>query len=41
MVKIIKITMTKRQVTQLSYSTVGCAIAVHKELGSWLVRKYY
>ncbi len=33
--------MTKRQVTQLSYEIVGCAIKVHKELGPGLLEIVY
>jgi GxxExxY protein len=33
--------MTKRQITQLSYSIVGCAITVHKELGPGLLESIY
>jgi hypothetical protein len=29
--------MTKREVTDLSYKIVGCAIKVHKELGPGLL----
>lgn len=33
--------ITKRQITQLSYSIVGCAIEVHKELGPGLLESVY
>ncbi|GAB2635056.1 GxxExxY protein [Belliella aquatica] len=33
--------MTKREVTQLSYEIVGCAIKVHKELGPGLLESVY
>ncbi len=33
--------MTKKEVTQLSYDIVGCAITVHKELGSGLLESVY
>lgn len=33
--------MTKREVTQLSYEIVGCAIKVHKELGPGLLEGVY
>jgi len=33
--------MTKREVTQLSYNIVGCAIKVHKELGPGLLEGVY
>ncbi|MDO5665967.1 MAG: GxxExxY protein [Bacteroidia bacterium] len=33
--------MTKRDVTQLAYNIVGCAIKVHKELGSSLLESIY
>jgi GxxExxY protein len=33
--------MTKREVTQLSYGIVGCAIKVHKELGPGLLEGVY
>jgi len=33
--------MTKRDVTQLSYEIVGCAIQVHKELGPGLLESVY
>ena len=32
---------TKKEVTQLSYEIVGCAIAVHKELGPGLLESVY
>ena len=34
-------TMTKKQITDLSYQIVGCAIAVHKELGPGLLESVY
>jgi GxxExxY protein len=33
--------MTKREVTQLSYEIIGCAIKVHKELGPGLLEGVY
>jgi GxxExxY protein len=33
--------MTKKQVTQLSYEIVGCAITVHKVLGPGLLESVY
>ncbi|MCF6366764.1 MAG: GxxExxY protein [Bacteroidales bacterium] len=33
--------MTKKEVTQLSYDIVGCAIEVHKELGPGLLESVY
>ncbi|KQR72252.1 GxxExxY protein [Pedobacter sp. Leaf176] len=33
--------MTKKQITQLSYEIVGCAIKVHKELGPGLLEHIY
>lgn len=33
--------MTKKEVTQLSYDIVGCAITVHKELGPGLLESVY
>jgi len=33
--------MTKKDVTQLSYEIVGCAIKVHKELGPGLLESVY
>jgi len=33
--------MTKKQVTQLSFKIVGCAITVHKELGPGLLESVY
>lgn len=33
--------MTKKQVTQLSYDIVGCAITVHKTLGPGLLESVY
>lgn len=33
--------MTKREVTQLSYEIVGCAIKVHKEIGPGLLESVY
>lgn len=33
--------LTKKQVTELSYKIVGCAIAVHKELGPGLLESVY
>lgn len=33
--------MTKKQVTQLSYNIVGCAITVHKILGPGLLESVY
>jgi GxxExxY protein len=33
--------MTKKEVTQLSYEIVGCAIKVHKELGPGLLEGIY
>ena len=33
--------MTKKEVTQLSYEIVGCAIKVHKELGPGLLESVY
>lgn len=33
--------MTKKEVTQLSYDIVGCAIAVHKALGPGLLESVY
>ena len=33
--------MTKREVTQLSYDFVNCAIEVHKELGPGLLESVY
>ena len=33
--------MTKKEVTQLSYQIIGCAIKVHKELGPGLLEGVY
>ena len=33
--------MTKREITQMSYDIVGCAIKVHKELGPGLLESVY
>ena len=33
--------MTKKEVTQLSYKIVGCAIKVHQELGPGLLESIY
>ena len=33
--------MTKKEVTELSYKIVGCAIEVHKELGPGLLESVY
>lgn len=33
--------MTKKEVTQLSYDIVGCAITVHKTLGPGLLESVY
>ncbi len=33
--------MTKKEVTNLSYQIVGCAIEVHKELGAGLLESVY
>ena len=33
--------MTKKEVTQLAYDIVGCAIKVHKELGAGLLENIY
>jgi len=33
--------LTKKEVTQLSYEIVGCAIKVHKELGPGLLESVY
>lgn len=33
--------MTKKEVTQLSYTVIGCAIKVHKALGPGLLEKVY
>ncbi len=33
--------MTKKEVTQMSYEIVGCAIRVHKELGPGLLESIY
>ena len=33
--------MTKKEITQLSYEIVGCAITVHKFLGSGLLESVY
>jgi GxxExxY protein len=33
--------MTKREITQLSYEIVGCAIKVHKKLGPGLLESIY
>jgi GxxExxY protein len=33
--------MTKKEITQLSYEIVGCAIEVHKELGPGLLESIY
>ena len=34
-------TMTKKQITQLSYDIIGCAIKVHKVLGPGLLESVY
>lgn len=34
-------TMTKKEITQLSYEIVGCAITVHKALGPGLLESVY
>ena len=31
--------MTKKEITQLSYEIIGCAIKVHKKLGPGLLEK--
>jgi GxxExxY protein len=36
-----RITMTKKEVTQLSYEIIGFAIKVHKELGPGLLESIY
>ena len=36
-----RITMTKKEVTQLSYDIIGFAIKVHKELGPGLLESIY
>ncbi len=36
-----KITLTKKEVTQLSYEIIGFAIRVHKELGPGLLESIY
>lgn len=36
-----KINLTKKEVTQLSYEIIGCAIKVHKELGPGLLESIY
>jgi GxxExxY protein len=36
-----RITMTKKEVTQLSYEIIGFAIKVHKELGHGLLESIY
>ncbi len=36
-----RITMTKKGVTQLSYEIIGFAIKVHKELGPGLLESIY
>ena len=33
--------MTKKEITQLSYQIVGCAIKVHKKLGTGLLESIY
>ncbi|MCP9754942.1 GxxExxY protein, partial [Lacihabitans sp. CCS-44] len=33
--------MTKKEITDLSYQIVGCAIKVHKELGPGLLESVY
>ena len=33
--------MTKKEITQLSYDIVGCAITVHKTLGPGLLESVY
>ena len=33
--------MTKKEITQLSYEIIGCAIKVHKKLGPGLLEKIY
>jgi len=33
--------MTKKEITQLSYKIVGCAIDVHKALGPGLLESIY
>ena len=33
--------MTKKEVTQLSYEVIGCAIKVHKALGPGLLEGIY
>lgn len=33
--------MTKKEITQMSYDIVGCAIKVHKELGPGLLESVY
>jgi GxxExxY protein len=38
---IMKITLTKKQVTQLSFEIIGFAIKVHKELGPGLLESVY
>lgn len=39
--KDMKINLTKKEVTQLSYEIIGCAIKVHKELGPGLLESIY
>jgi hypothetical protein len=33
--------MTKKEITQLSYEIIGCAIKVHKQLGPGLLESVY